>query len=150
MSKEKIMTKWKKVNKNFSYVNCARPTNLKEARALMKLGYCVEELTIKVMKNYLSVQEYTLKEFFDEYSWRDVRNYIAPDIKFDESVRKNTIWISDREGEEEFLILKGELRDIFEMYLYDVNYDIISEALSLLNEQKLENKQIQLENPITY
>ena len=72
---KKIMTKWKRVNQYFSYVKCARPTSLKEVKALINLGYCIEDLTPKVMKNYLDVQEYDLKTFFREYSWKSVRDY---------------------------------------------------------------------------
>jgi hypothetical protein len=134
---KKIMTKWTRVNNIFSYVECARPSTLREAKALAELGYCVEDLTEEIMKKFLDVFEYSLSDFFAEYSCREVRDYIAPDITINEAIREDkTIWVSDREGEDAWVIPKGELKDFFEMYLDNVNKDIIQDALSLLNEKE--------------
>jgi len=134
---KKIMTKWTRVNQYYSRVECARPSDLDEAKALSKMGFCVEDLTEKIMKNYLDVQEYNIKDFFAEYSWKDVRDYIAPDLYFKEAIREDfTVWVSDREGEDPWVIPKGELEDFFEMYLDNVNHDVIEEALSLQQEKE--------------
>jgi hypothetical protein len=88
------------------------------------------------MKNFLDIYEYTYKEFCSNFKAKDL-DYMAPDQKFDELFQSDgKIWVSDREGEDAWVIPKDELEFWFEEYLRNVNHSMIQQALQL---QKITN-----------
>lgn len=129
---------YKKKGRNMYYyeIELAQPSNLREVKALINLGFCVRNLDEKAKKDYLDISEYSsLREFRKEYDWRDIEDWIQIEEIKKEIGTYGSFYFSDMEGGDTFIVFREDLDDVFYNFLEASEQGIIREAMQIYYEE---------------